>query len=109
MYQTSGQCAHFRWCSWYLRVDCRSVAWKGCHWLEQDIIKTRQLIADRREAYLEGRRRFRRGGNFTTDVVVYARQEFGKQRDAMRLEEAKIKQLEEYLDRLVAKHKRRCS
>mmetsp|Transcript_52493 Transcript_52493/g.125434 ORF Transcript_52493/g.125434 Transcript_52493/m.125434 type:complete len:106 (+) Transcript_52493:115-432(+) len=86
----------------------RAMAWSGCHWLEKDIVEMRHLIAKRREAYIDGKRRFNRGGNFTTEPLVFARRQFGKERDAMRLEEAKIKQLEVRLDGMIEKHRKRC-
>eukprot|EP00928_Gymnodinium_smaydae_P068849 TRINITY_DN52131_c0_g1_i1.p2 TRINITY_DN52131_c0_g1~~TRINITY_DN52131_c0_g1_i1.p2 ORF type:complete len:148 (-),score=37.57 TRINITY_DN52131_c0_g1_i1:161-562(-) len=89
-------------------VGVRRMAWKGCAWLEQDIVRLRTDIARRREEYLEGKRRFRRGGNFSSEEQRLARRRFGDERSAMKLEERKLKELEAGLGELIRKHRRHC-
>eukprot|EP00747_Dinoflagellata_sp_TGD_P184602 gnl/TRDRNA2_/TRDRNA2_40376_c0_seq1.p3 gnl/TRDRNA2_/TRDRNA2_40376_c0~~gnl/TRDRNA2_/TRDRNA2_40376_c0_seq1.p3 ORF type:complete len:112 (-),score=21.28 gnl/TRDRNA2_/TRDRNA2_40376_c0_seq1:50-385(-) len=94
--------------AWLLRWSgigsCRAfMAWRGCPWLELDIKKLREEIASRHAAYSEGRRAFRRGGTFSSSAgeSQLATRRFGEEREKMRVEERKIKELEERLDFLI--------
>ncbi|OLP97763.1 hypothetical protein AK812_SmicGene19866 [Symbiodinium microadriaticum] len=82
-------------------ISRRFMAARFCPLLEQDIFKLRQLIAERKEQYKAGCKRFRRGGNFSTEKEhdQWAVRRFGEERDRMRLEARRIEQLEGRLER----------
>ncbi|CAJ1407898.1 unnamed protein product [Effrenium voratum] len=81
-----------------------------CPLLEQDIIKMRQSIEQRKQTYKEGRKRFMRGGNFSTskEESQWAVRHFGEERERMRTEEKKIKLLEDRLEHLLQRFRRHC-
>mmetsp|Transcript_78990 Transcript_78990/g.207359 ORF Transcript_78990/g.207359 Transcript_78990/m.207359 type:complete len:114 (+) Transcript_78990:25-366(+) len=93
-----------------LRPACQArhfAADRCCPWLEQDILQLRAELERRREAFKEGRGRFRHGGNFTVAPQQELRR-FGKERDEMKVEARKIQMLETRLEYLVQRFQRRC-
>ncbi|CAK0837917.1 unnamed protein product [Prorocentrum cordatum] len=84
------------------------LAHRMCPWLEQDIVQLRAQLEQRREAYREGCRRFRRGENFSAGPERWGVRKFGQERDSMRLEERKIRMLEDRLESLRQRFRRHC-
>ncbi|CAK9038283.1 unnamed protein product, partial [Durusdinium trenchii] len=74
----------------------------------QDIIRMRHSIDERRRSYKEGRQRFMRGGNFSSSERPWAVRRFGEERERMKTEERKIKQLEDRLEYLLQRFRRHC-
>ncbi|CAJ1430642.1 unnamed protein product [Effrenium voratum] len=70
----------------------------------------RQSIEQRKQTYKEGRKRFMRGGNFSTskEESQWAVRHFGEERERMRTEEKKIKLLEDRLEHLLQRFRRHC-
>eukprot|EP00929_Paragymnodinium_shiwhaense_P027241 TRINITY_DN16026_c0_g1_i2.p1 TRINITY_DN16026_c0_g1~~TRINITY_DN16026_c0_g1_i2.p1 ORF type:complete len:120 (+),score=36.85 TRINITY_DN16026_c0_g1_i2:41-400(+) len=93
---------------WHVWNGRRCMAWMYCPMLERDIAKLRSEVAKRKEDYAANRRRFKRGGNFTGELQRFVGRRFGEERDAMRVEEKKLRQLEDRLDMMVQKHRRHC-
>jgi len=84
------------------------LAYDLCFPASEDIVQLRAEIARRREAYQAGRRRFRQGEDFTSEHRRWATRRIGEEKGAMKLEEQKLKQLDERLENLMARHRRRC-